>query len=258
MKIETVDEVVRRIVSRREALGSGCVAFDADGTLWSGDVGDDLWHALIERKAFLPAAHSALARVASEAGLEAHGSATELAKSIASAQAREVVSEERVVEVVAWALAGRTAPEVKAFVQEVLASAAVSQRLHRESIQVLRALQQLKIAVYVVSASPRAMVEQAVLALGIDASHVIAASAAFEHDVMVASLRDPLPFGPGKVHGLRQYAPDQALLAAFGDNYFDTAMLREAEVPVAVRPKPRLRASADAVPGLVELASASE
>jgi phosphatidylglycerophosphatase C len=255
VKIESVDEVVRRIVLRREALGGGCVAFDADGTLWSGDVGDDLWHAMLERDAFLPAAHSALARVASEAGLEASGSPTVLAKSIASAQAREIVSEERAVEVVAWALAGRTEPEVKSFVQEVLARAAISQRLHPESLHVLRALQQLGIAVYVVSASPRAIVEQAVLALGIEPSHVIAASAAFENDVMVAGLREPLPFGQGKVHGLRQYAPDQPLLAAFGDNYFDTAMLREAEVPVAVRPKPKLRASADAVPGLVELAS---
>jgi phosphoserine phosphatase len=49
-------------------------------------------------------------------------------------------------------------------------------------------------------------------------------------------------------------ADGQALYAAFGDNAFDVPMLAASRVPVAVRPKARLRACADAVPGIVELA----
>jgi phosphoserine phosphatase len=44
------------------------------------------------------------------------------------------------------------------------------------------------------------------------------------------------------------------LLAAFGDNAFDVALLAEASVGVAVRPKDALRARAGEVSGLVELA----
>ncbi len=44
------------------------------------------------------------------------------------------------------------------------------------------------------------------------------------------------------------------LCAAFGDNAFDVAMLSEARVPVAVRPKDRLRERAAEVAGLVEIA----
>jgi len=47
---------------------------------------------------------------------------------------------------------------------------------------------------------------------------------------------------------------DRPLYASFGDNGFDVALLAGASVPVAVRPKPRLRARAAEVPGLVELA----
>jgi phosphoserine phosphatase len=48
------------------------------------------------------------------------------------------------------------------------------------------------------------------------------------------------------------------LYAAFGDNAFDVSLLAGAAVPVAVRPKPRLRARAGEVPGLVELAPVSQ
>ena len=44
-----------------------------------------------------------------------------------------------------------------------------------------------------------------------------------------------------------------SLYAAFGDNAFDVALLQAARVPVAVRPKARLRARAGEVAALVEL-----
>ena len=46
---------------------------------------------------------------------------------------------------------------------------------------------------------------------------------------------------------------ERVLYAAFGDNAFDVAMLREARVPVAIRPKPRLLERAGEVDGLVVL-----
>jgi len=73
-------------------------------------------------------------------------------------------------------------------------------------------------------------------------------------DVVRAEVERPIPYGAGKVHGLRAVLGGRPLTAAFGDNAFDVAMLREALVPVAVRPKDRLRARAAGVPALVELA----
>ena len=71
---------------------------------------------------------------------------------------------------------------------------------------------------------------------------------------MVAGVERPIPYGPGKVTRLREHlGAERSLYAAFGDNVFDVALLSTARVPVAVRPKPRLRAQAAQVPGLVEL-----
>jgi phosphoserine phosphatase len=72
---------------------------------------------------------------------------------------------------------------------------------------------------------------------------------------MQAEVLRPIPYGSGKVTRLRERVGlERPLYAAFGDNAFDVAMLASARVAVAVRPKPRLRRQADAVPGMVELA----
>jgi phosphoserine phosphatase len=52
---------------------------------------------------------------------------------------------------------------------------------------------------------------------------------------------------------LRAKLGARPLYAAFGDNAFDVPMLREARVPVAIRPKPRLVERAGEIPGLLVL-----
>ena len=73
-----------------------------------------------------------------------------------------------------------------------------------------------------------------------------------------AAVEAPIPYGPGKVHALRErIGASRPLYAAFGDNAFDVALLNEAFIPVAVRPKPRLRERAAEVQNLVETARES-
>ena len=61
---------------------------------------------------------------------------------------------------------------------------------------------------------------------------------------------DLYSLGPAMYHALTGRPPFG------GDNAFDVALLLQARVPVAVRPKPRLRERAAEVPGLVELRAA--
>jgi phosphatidylglycerophosphatase C len=63
----------------------------------------------------------------------------------------------------------------------------------------------------------------------------------------------PIPYGPGKVMQLRAKLGARPLYAAFGDNAFDVPMLREARIPVAIRPKPRLVERASEIPNLLIL-----
>ena len=110
------------------------------------------------------------------------------------------------------------------------------------------------IEVFLVSASPRAIVEHAGRFVGIADDHMVAALPLYDGDRMLPDVDRPIPYGAGKVRNLRaRIGTDRPLYAAFGDNAFDIAMLSEAFIPVAVRPKPRLRERASEVKMLVEI-----
>ena len=69
----TTDDAVARLEGLLSEMACApsetLLAFDADGTLWSGDVGIDNFEALLEAGAVLPAAASALREEATACGL---------------------------------------------------------------------------------------------------------------------------------------------------------------------------------------------
>ena len=87
--------------------------------------------------------------------------------------------------------------------------------------------------------------------MGFDEEHVVAALPA----VRVGTRWSPTSIGPSPTAAARSAAcasgsaPRRRSIAAFGDNAFDVALLASARVPVAVRPKPRLRERAAEVRG---------
>lgn len=247
-------EVLARIEAVRSVHPEGIVAFDGDGTLWSGDVGDDFFHALVARADFREIATRAMRVEAAEHGVPADGDGAILAQRIFDAHAAGRFPEERTYEMVTWACAGWSKGEMDRFAAEVIAGASLRARLHPEAVRALEWARGVGIEVFVVSASPRAIVEQAARSVGIDAAHVVASTPVFDGTIVQAEVESPIPYGVGKVVCLRAAIGDRPIHAAFGDNAFDVAMLAEARVPVAVRPKPRLRERAAEVPGLVEIA----
>jgi phosphoserine phosphatase len=106
-----------------------------------------------------------------------------------------------------------------------------------------------------VSASPAAIVEAGLAAIDLHPSVIIAAESMRGGDRVPLEVDRPIPYGPGKVARLQARLSGRPLVAAFGDNRFDIPMLASARVPVAVRPKMRLRERAGEVAGLVELSS---
>jgi phosphoserine phosphatase len=130
----------------------------------------------------------------------------------------------------------------------------IRERLHEEVATVLRALQGEGVEVFLVSASPRAIVEAAAEVVGIAGANVIAATPKHDAQGIAPEVLRPIPYATGKVARLRERLGARRLYAAFGDNAFDVAMLASAEIGVAVRPKPKLRERASEVPGIVELA----
>ena len=260
MRIEPADRIVERIDEARRTHPGGVVAFDGDGTLWSGDVGEDFFHALIAHGDLREECRVAMVREAEAAGLRADGQALPLAERLYAEYLAGRFSEERMCELMTWAFAGWTRAEVDAFADRTIAACGLAPRLHREAVRVVEWARGAGVEVFVVSASPRAIVERAARAVGVAADHVVAATPRYESqaDRMVADVVRPIPYGDGKVKNLRARLGDsRPLYAAFGDNAFDVSLLSEAFIPVAVRPKPRLRDRAHEVKTLVEIQAES-
>ena len=255
MQLQTSDEVWARI----EALAGpterrGVVATDGDGTLWSGDVGEDLFHAFVEQGKIADPAIDALRREARDHALSDAGGGADVARRIYAAYVEGRFPEERVCELMTWCFAGWTRARVQAFARDVVDRCGLEARLHGEVLRVLERARAAGIETILVSASPFAVVAEAGARVGFPADRVVAACPRFQGDVMLAEVERPIPYGAGKVSRLvERIGVRRTLYAAFGDNAFDVALLASARIGVAVRPKPRLRARADEVAGLVEL-----
>jgi phosphatidylglycerophosphatase C len=253
---QTADDVWARIEALARERPGGVVATDGDGTLWSGDVGDDLFHAFLGHGRVEAPAMEAFRQTAREHDLSDAGNGPEIARRIYAAYLAGAYPEDRMCELMTWCFAGWTRDEVRAFSGDVVERCGLSARLHREVHVVVDRARAAGIEAVVVSASPFAVVLEAGLRVGFDEAHVVAALPRYDAGRMLADVERPIPYGPGKVTRLREaIGHDRPVYASFGDNAFDVPLLASASVPVAVRPKPRLRARAAEVPGLVELAA---
>lgn len=254
--------LIARLEAAREGAGARtALAFDADGTLWSGDVGFDLFKAALGVRAFRPEARDALAREAQGAGLSAadEDDASAIALRLLAAWAAGDYDDGRAFRMMAWAFAGWTHHDLLVLADEALRDAGLAARLHAPVRDVIAWADRSGVEVWIVSASPRAAVEVGGRLLGVDPARVIAVSPRRDGDRLTIELEEPVPYDDGKAAAMRVAAPDAVILGAFGDSASDGPLMRSARVAVAVEPHERLRAlyesgEAPALPHLVELA----
>jgi len=251
---QSVDAVWARIERLSCSEPGGAIATDADGTLWSGDLGEDLFHAFLDHGQVEAPALEAFRRDARQHALSDAGGGSEVARRIYDAYLAGGFPEERMCELMTWCFAGWTRGAVREFARSVVADADLSDRFHPEVLRILERVRDRGIPAILVSASPFAVIAEGGALVGFDADHVVAARPRYRDDTMLPEVERPIPYGPGKVARLKEQVGESTpLYAAFGDNAFDIAMLATARVSVAVRPKQRLRGRASEVAGIVEL-----
>jgi phosphoserine phosphatase len=252
--LQTADDVWARIEALARAQPGGVVATDGDGTLWKGDVGEDMFHAFLHHGRVEPPALEALRREARDHGLSDAGTGADVARRIYGAYVAGHFPEQRVCEMMTWCFAGWARAEVRSFARAVVDRGSLATRLHAEVFCVLDRVRAAGIDVVLVSASPAPVVIEAGSRVGFREAWVAASRPQFSDDTMLADVERPIPYGDGKVIRLKERVGEaRVIYAAFGDNAFDVAMLAAAQIGVAVRPKPRLRDRAHTVAGLVEL-----
>jgi phosphoserine phosphatase len=231
------------------------LASDADGTIWDGDVGFDLFDALLAAQGVREAARDALAAEAREIGAADDGNANTLAVRLYDAYKADRYAHDRAFAMMAWAFAGWAEDEVTAFATRVLDDGKIDARIRPELTAIFRWAEARGVDVYVVSASPIGIIRAAAPRLGVALDHVVAMTPATAGGTLLPSLAGPIVYGEGKLAALERARPGarEALLGAFGDSTYDAAMLRAARVPVAVTPAPGLVALAPTIPGLAVL-----
>lgn len=254
METQTVEQVTSRIEEAMRGARRPVIVTDADGTLWTGDVGDDTFDALVDQRAVRHEARDALSQEARLAGLSGEGDANAIAARIHEAYRKGTFPEVRCYELMSWTFAGYRVEEAHAFVDEVQRATHLDTRLHAEMSALITWAGTCGVEVWIVSASPSLVVERGARQLEIPAHRIVAAEAEVRGGVVAAGLAAPLPYGASKVTAMERAIGEAEIVAAFGDNAFDFEMLCRAAVPVAVRPKDRLRERRDDLPRMVELA----
>lgn len=250
-----VEEILTRLDAELALAGGGVLATDADGTIWDGDVGVDIFEALLAAEGVREAARAALLGECASCGVTAEGSPTAVARALYAAFAAGGYTHERAFAMMAWVFAGWPADEVSAFAAKVLDEGRIEARIRPEMKAIFRWAEASSVPIYVVSASPLAIVTLGALRLGVPVAAALAMTPAVDdYGVLLPHLAVPAVYGPGKILALKRAAVTASILGAFGDSTFDAEMLRAARVPVAVTPSPGLVALLPSIERVVVLA----
>jgi phosphoserine phosphatase len=232
-------DVIERL-RRARVEGPAGLAFDADGTLWSGDVGEDVFELACRDGLLRDAPVEGLSRVAHAHGLSVDGTASELAERLYAAYRRGALAELLTCELMTWSYAGWSTGELRDWARRALTERNLQDRVRHVLAPVFEFAESEGLRVIVVSASPEVIVMEALRIAEIRVTEVAAARPEIRDDRIQPALAAPVPYGPQKpVEGARLLGPCD-WLGSFGDNVFDVDMLRAARVGVAVFPKPAL------------------
>ena len=216
------------------------VAFDGDGTLWSGDVGEDVFEYSVSRDLLRDDAQPSLLASAREHHLDVSGTASQMAAQLFAAYRAGRYPERVACEMMTWCYAGMTLTEFDALVSAALDHAGLATRMQTEVLRVVDWAVRNQLTLLVISASPGPIVRRAVQHCGVAPGAVIAAEPLTQQAVISADPGVSVPYAESKARAGRERLGTRRWLASFGDNIFDAEMLKSAEVGVAVRPKPAL------------------
>ncbi len=249
----TSEALIAELERRLRAERPSALAFDGDGTLWTGDVGEDVFRFAVKHGRLREAARAQIDHEASSRGFQIFTDVNATAMQLFEAYLDDRYPEREICELMTWCFAGHTLGEMKQLTAEALLAAGHAQRLHQELRPILDFARSRGVHTIVISASPRAIVELAASAWGFQATDIAASTPLIENGVIAPHMDGALPYAHAKCIAGRALLGQTHWLASFGDNVFDIEMLREAELGVAVRPKPALRARLEEVPGVLLL-----
>jgi len=225
------------------------LAFDADGTLWTGDVTRDLVAFMMSERPLRSDGRDRLAELVLCAGGDVRGDVyDQLAWLVLSYQAGRI-SDAVAVEAVVASFAGHEPEEFQDLVAEAVGRSGLERRFRHELTRVFEWGRRRDVPVVVVSASARVAVEEALQQVGLEASTVLGCEPRVVGGRLAAELARPVLAGHAKVEAFRAHT-QAPVLAAFGDDVRDLPLLSLGRLRVGVWPTAELVARAGECGGL--------
>lgn len=223
--------------------GAPIMAADGDGTLWEGDIGEDLFElALDERLLKADATEPLLAEArAHDVRIEPTiaDDPNRIGEALLLAHRAGTYPNAPAFAMMAWAFAGFSVAELDALSEQALDERGFDARVRAE-LEPMRAWADgVGVPLWLVSASPDCVARAAARRMGIE--RVVAMMPAIEAGIVQPALGLEATYRDGKIHRLRGET-DAPLLAGFGDSYWDLALMEGAAIAVAVAPNTLLRA----------------
>lgn len=237
-----IDALKARLAPLFEKYEDAAVVFDADGTLWSHDVGCMVFDEAVREGLFRVEAEEPLRAEALTHGVTIQGaSVNDVARSLQRAWYSQSYNERSAAEMQVWAYVGFTEEEFRALVRQALEKGKHEETLHDVVLHLAKWVQSQGHRACIVSASPLWVVEEATADLGIPPSEIAAGVPnTWEQGgvrKILAGMAAPLPYGPDKVRAGRALLGPSQWVAALGDSDFDLHMMAEAEIGVGIGDK---------------------
>lgn len=214
------------------------IATDADGTLWEGDIGDDLFLEALAHHPIGPEAREGLRRGAVEVfGDQGPADPRELALAFISAYRSGRMSIERICQLQAESLGDRPAADFDALIETV--AARVAARIRPAVRVIVEEAARVGVAVHVVTGSLGAAVSTALRIAGMTHATAAGGTLVVRDGRVLPSLVGPIPLHGGKVTAL-QAAGAWPPALGMGDGGWDSTFLGGCAVPLLVHPAPAL------------------
>jgi len=194
-------------------------AFDCDGTLWSGDVGERFFDWEMEQPGFIPPAVGNAIRARHRDYKAGNVDETSMCGEMVTMHA------------------GMSNDAMRQAAEEFFPQIGVN--IFPEMQELVERLQTQGCEVWAVSSSNQWVIEAGMKHFGIPRERVLAAEVEIEAGVVTDRLVR-VPSGPGKPQALHEVA-GRELDAAFGNSRWDAEMLAMAKHAFAVNPNPDLR-----------------
>jgi HAD superfamily phosphoserine phosphatase-like hydrolase len=203
-------------------------AFDCDGTLWSGDLGERFFDWELRENYVFPddPSREALSRTWRDRyAAYKRGEVDEITMCGEMVTLHQGISEQQIMQV------------ATRFFDEFFIA-----QIFPEMRELVRRLQENGCDVWAVSSSAEWLIRAAMQHFGIPASHILASKVEVEKEIATNRLIR-VPSGTGKRQALRE-AVKKPIDVAFGNSRWDTEMLAMAKHAFAVNPNPDLEAVA--------------